>query len=201
MRSLVACLDPWIWSDWRLHCHEHPGNKLASFGCVHSLYSFETLIANNNLIERHCDLISRTFQFPKHLNGVTRGYFRLNKSLASRLFVQHLGQSNNKETIQASHYEPFVKRTTLQRVTWWRHEMETFSALLAICAGNSPIPGEFPTQRTVTRSFDVFFDLRLNKRLRKQSRVWWFETQSRPLWRHRNECSIDALNDAELITS
>ena len=35
--------------------------------------------------------------------------------------------------------------------------METFSALLAICAGNSPVPGEFPTQRPVTRSFDVFF--------------------------------------------
>ena len=40
--------------------------------------------------------------------------------------------------------------------------METFSALLAICAGNSPVSGEFPAQRPVTRSFDVFFDLRLN---------------------------------------
>ena len=38
--------------------------------------------------------------------------------------------------------------------------METFSALLAICAGNSPVPGEFPAQRPVTRSFHVFFDLR-----------------------------------------
>ena len=43
--------------------------------------------------------------------------------------------------------------------------METFSALLAICAGNSPVPGEFPTQRPVARSFDVYFDLRPNKRL------------------------------------
>ena len=42
--------------------------------------------------------------------------------------------------------------------------MKTFSALLAICAGNSPVPGEFPAQRPVTRSFDVLFDLRLNKR-------------------------------------
>ena len=50
----------------------------------------------------------------------------------------------------------------------WRHQMETFSALLAICAGNSPVPSEFPTQRPVTRSFHVFFDLRLNKRLSKQ---------------------------------
>ena len=52
--------------------------------------------------------------------------------------------------------------------------METFFALLAICAGNSPASGEFPAQRPVTRSFDVFFDLCLNKRLRKQSWGWWF---------------------------
>ena len=44
--------------------------------------------------------------------------------------------------------------------------METwFSVLLALCAENSPVTGEFPAQRPVTRSFDVFFDLRLNKRL------------------------------------
>ena len=54
------------------------------------------------------------------------------------------------------------------------------------CAVISPVPGEFPAQRPVTRNFDIFFDLRLNKRLSKQSRCWWFETPSRPLWRHRN---------------
>ena len=70
--------------------------------------------------------------------------------------------------------------------SWWRHQMETSSALLAICAWNSPVPGEFPAQRPVTRSFDVFFDLRLNKRLSKQSWGWWFETLFLPLWRHRN---------------
>ena len=71
--------------------------------------------------------------------------------------------------------------------TWWRYQLEIFSALLAICEGNSPVAGEIPTQRPVKRNFDVFFDLRLNKRLRKQSRDWWFETPSCPLWRHRNE--------------
>ena len=70
--------------------------------------------------------------------------------------------------------------------SWWRHQMKTFSALLAICAGNPPVPGEFPAQRPVTRSFDVFFDLRLNKRLSKQSLGWWFETLSRSFWRHCN---------------
>ena len=66
------------------------------------------------------------------------------------------------------------------------HQLETFSALLAICAGNSPVPGEFPAQMPVAQSFDVFFDLRLNKRLSKPSWGWWFETLSRPLWRHSN---------------
>ena len=67
---------------------------------------------------------------------------------------------------------------------WRRHQMETFSALLAICVGNSPVTGEFPSQRPVTRSFDGFFDLRLNKRLSKRPRRRWFETPSHPLWRH-----------------
>ena len=40
--------------------------------------------------------------------------------------------------------------------TRWRHQMKTFSVLLAICAWSSAVPGEFPTQRPVTRSFDVF---------------------------------------------
>ena len=83
-------------------------------------------------------------------------------------------------------------------VTWWRHQMESFSALLAICAGNSPVPGEFPTQRPVTRSFDVFFDLRLNKRLSKQSWGWWFGTLSRPLWRHCNDHNINIDNNRDV---
>ena len=57
--------------------------------------------------------------------------------------------------------------------------METFSTLLAVCAGNSPVPGEFPAQRPVTRSVDVFFDLRPNKRLSKQTWGWWFERRHR----------------------
>ena len=73
-----------------------------------------------------------------------------------------------------------------QHLMIW-HEMETFSALLALCAGNSPVIGEFPSQRPVTRGFEIFFDLRLNKRLSKQSWGWWFETPSRSLWRHSND--------------
>ena len=74
-------------------------------------------------------------------------------------------------------------------ISWWRHQMETFSALLALCAGNSPVTGEFPSQRPVARSFDVFFDQRLNKQLSKQSWGWWSETPSRSLWRDCNAIS------------
>ena len=69
-------------------------------------------------------------------------------------------------------------------MTLWVHQMEKFSALLAICAGNSPVTGDFPAQRPVTRSFGVSFDLDLHNRLSIQSRGWWFETPSRPLRRH-----------------
>ena len=75
-------------------------------------------------------------------------------------------------------------------LTWWRHQMETISASLACCAGNSPVTGEFPSQRPVTRNFDGFFDLR-----HELVWGWWFETPSRSLWR---QCNVTYLfhNDA-----
>ena len=63
--------------------------------------------------------------------------------------------------------------------------MEKFSALLPVCEGNPPVTGRFPSQWPVTR-FVVFFDLRMNKRLSKQSRSRWFETPLRSLWCHCN---------------
>ena len=63
--------------------------------------------------------------------------------------------------------------------SWWRNQMETFSALLAL--------SEVPSQRPVTRSFVIFFDLRLNKQLSKQSKRRWFGTPWRSLWSHCND--------------
>ena len=74
--------------------------------------------------------------------------------------------------------------------TWWHPQMETFSALLGLCAGNSPATCEFPTQRPVMWSFDVFFDLRLTEQLSNQSWGWWFEMPSCPLWCHNNDQSF-----------
>ena len=69
---------------------------------------------------------------------------------------------------------------------WWRHQMETLFALLAVCEGNAPTTGGFSSQRPVTQSLDFFLDLRMNKRLSKQSRRRWFETPLRSLWRRCN---------------
>ena len=76
----------------------------------------------------------------------------------------------------------FVIRRETLKAAWWGHKIETFCALLAICAGNSPVTGEFTPQRPVTRSFDVFFHLCLNERLSKQSWGWWFETPWRSFY-------------------
>ena len=54
----------------------------------------------------------------------------------------------------------------------WKH----FTHYWRFCEGNPPVTGGLPSQRPMTRSFDVFFDLRLKKRLNKQSRRWGFET-------------------------
>ena len=83
---------------------------------------------------------------------------------------------------------PFPERILIYKPAstrpWWRHRMETFSVVLVLCVGNSPVTDEFPSQKPMTRS--VFFDLRLNKRLSKQSWGRWFETPSHSLWRHCN---------------
>ena len=74
----------------------------------------------------------------------------------------------------------------LHLFTWWRHPMEIFSALLAICAGNSSVTGEFPWQRPVTQSFDVFFDLCLNN--------GWVNNRDAGDWRrHRAHYDVNVM--------
>ena len=106
----------------------------------------------------------------------------------NRWFESNLGKITRLVTaIKSLRFALFqVKSMGPPGCPWWSHQMETFSALLALCGGNSPVTGEFPVQRPVMRSFDVFFDLRLSKRLSKPSWGWWFEMPSHPLWCHCN---------------
>ena len=85
---------------------------------------------------------------------------------------------------------------TVDRIIWsnngmlyWHIYMSLGLKQFMMTSSNGNIfrwPVNSPHKWPVTRSFDVFFDLRLNKHLSKQSWGWWFETLSRPLWRHCN---------------
>ena len=81
----------------------------------------------------------------------------------------------------------------------WKHLMTSSNGNIFRVTGplwgNSPATGEFPSQRQVTPSFDVFFDLCLYKRLSKQFWGWWFETASRSLWR---QCNGDGISSSHL---
>ena len=74
-----------------------------------------------------------------------------------------------------SRYQVNAGRHLYALWSWWRHQLELFSALLVLCAGNSPVNVEFPSQRPVTRSFAFFFHMGLNRRLSKQLWGWWFK--------------------------
>ena len=72
--------------------------------------------------------------------------------------------------------------------SWWRHQKETFSALLTLCVGNSPVTGEFPAPPYKGQwrgALMLSLICALNERFSKQVWGWWFETPSRPLWRRR----------------
>ena len=84
-----------------------------------------------------------------------------------------LGYANGNKNIVRAWQNYAVSLYIAITYSWWRHQMETFFHTL--CEGNPPVASGFPSQRPVTRSFDVFFDLYLNKRLGEQSRRWWFD--------------------------
>ena len=89
---------------------------------------------------------------------------------------------DNKEIIKILH-------------SWWRHQAKKISSLLALCEGNPLVNGGFPSQRPVTRSFDVFFDMHLNKGLSKQARHRWYKTPSCSLWGQRYVlCTVTKLS-------
>ena len=112
-----------------------------------------------------------SYNIEPHYNG-TPLYWSFSSDMHTKLVALCIPQNG---------FDP--NRHLVISCTWWRHQMETFSALLALCAGISPVTDVFPAHRPVTRSFDV----RLNIRLSKQSWGQWFETPSRPLWRHCND--------------
>ena len=133
---------------------------------------FILFICSTTAILSHCSV------YLEFLNTLPR--FHSNIYMNIGVFVMHVYMNYTFNVNGSCFHKACRLAITHDDVIKWKH----FARLLGICAGNSPVPGEFPAQRPVTRSFDVFFDLRLNKRLSKQSWGWWFETLSCSLWRH-----------------
>ena len=97
-------------------------------------------------------------------------------SSSFNLLLCHCPQLAHAAQVKCNIGLAFADMTDHDEVIKWKHFPRYWPFLRGI-----------PPQRPVARSFDVFFDLRLNKRLSKQSWGWWFETPSRSLWRHCNE--------------
>ena len=108
-------------------------------------------------------ILTIRYQQEKHFYGILRSWTMHWTCTDNLIIVSKLYVSNNVIITSFIRWQ--------QVFSWWRYQMETFSAFL-------------PLQRPETQSFDVFFDLRLNKWLRKQSRRRWLQTPSCSLWRH-----------------
>ena len=150
----------------------------------------QAIIWTNDGIVNCCIYTSLGFNELHMSHGVTntehRPEFVLTKTPHTSRVSYEMSEENILEKI--GHAVTEVTEPKYWRMRWpdCHDDIIIFSVLLAHCAGNSPVTGEFPAQRPVTWGFDVFFDLRLNKWLSTQSWGWWFEMLPRSLWRHCN---------------
>ena len=134
-------------SQWCINCHQ-----------IHTNWVIKT---TKDIADANCYIISmdqcKTAVTPllTHWSycslALSHRYNWYNIFIDTVLFILH---HMNQQTGIGLHYAKIIN-------TWWRHQKETFSALLALCVGNSPVTGELPAQRPVTWSFDVFFDLHI----------------------------------------
>ena len=148
---------------------------------MYVLIFYDMMTSSNALRWRHNELDGVSNHQPH--GCLLNRLFRRRSKKTSKLRVTGLCVGNSPGPVNSPHKWPVTRKMfPFDDVI-----MEVFSALLAICMGNSPVTGEFPTQRPVMQSFDVFFDMCLNKRLSKQLWGWWFETPSCPSWCHCND--------------
>ena len=149
---------------------------------------FFTKLQGNNI---SCRLLHAELHMFYHCSTWIRNMIKCEKSWGKVFWRWPLFQPNlaNFEPVAEAPRLYHNRRVRKGRVfSWWRHQMETFSALLALCVGNSPVTGEFPAQRPVTRSFDVFFDLRL-------SHSWVNNREAVDLRRHRVHHDVTVMSN------
>ena len=103
----------------------------------------------------------------------------------SEIWNRHANYIMTEQPSSTRQFHPSLHEVDLNHSMMTSSNGNIFRVTGPLC-GEFTGPGGFPTQRPVTQSFDVWFDLRLNKRLSKQPWGWWFEPPSWSLWHHRN---------------
>ena len=118
------------------------------------------------------------FAFRKIIQSTTVLYLGLRRTLFSFRTSIYIGLLHR-------HSLPFVVLNLM-----YLHFMMTSSSW-KFSRVSGPLCGEFTGHRWIprTKAIDVFFDLRLNKRMSKQWWGWWFVTSRHSLWRHFNVLS------------
>ena len=153
---------------------------MALYCCLYPVLSFVPLTAQGVIATR----------FFVNKSGIILGMGSTNERRRNKVTSSLIGWPHcQNEPFIYRHYTAWTSykekwKHTHYDVIKWKHFPRYWPFVGE--GGSWPATGEFPSQRPVTRRFDVFFDLRLNRRLSKQSRPRWFETQSRSLWRHYN---------------
>ena len=118
-------------------------------------------------------LVSQRLHFELAPSSPPMSHPRGPRHLKSPITVDSL--HNDRRYRKLFHIMISRRRHGTAMLPWLHHQMETFSALLALCEGNASVTSGFPSQRPVTRNFNVFFGLRLHERMSKQSGRRWFE--------------------------
>ena len=116
---------------------------------------------------------------PSSINRLQMGFSCLSNTLQLQ-YIDHWGIGS-----LGVDYPVELMQTSNNHIMMTSSNENIFRVTGHLC-GNSPVPGEFRAQRPVTRSFDVFLDLYLNKQVSKQSWGWWSETLTSSLWRQFN---------------
>ena len=174
----------WIcrWFSARLHYFQRVSNGDTAvlylaigrhYRCVSSVYTTSFVLKPVTTLTRDISHVNHIMMF-KNLPAVRRHISKQYEKSKARHPIYNVSWYLGKHCRQ-------FKRDPVSMMT---SSNGNIFRVTGLCAGNSPVTGEFPAQRAVTRSFDVFFDLRPNNQLSKQSWGWRFETPSRPLWRH-----------------
>ena len=158
--------------------------KISSYGTTEVLQYIYIVPKNGARISQsdYNDVaIITSFRDNSLVTWLSKSLFRPTKKKASKYGITgHLWRESKSELLDSRHIAAVMPNMMTSS------NGNIFRVTGPLC-GEFIGPGEFPTQRPVTRSFDVFCDQRPNERLSKQSWDWWFETHSSPLWRHSNE--------------